>query len=178
MSGVDGSSSLIGNFFRLGVGSRCVAITDTDYLQWHTEVVAIGVLGFIDKGSSIVDFFTALNRLMSDQTLFASESVEPINSLKLTRRQHDVLDLIHRGYVSKEIARKLGIAKGTVDNHVSALLDVLGANSRAHAVSIAVELGLLAADSLPARGQSKVSIDENNDTKEDAGIAAPLESMY
>jgi DNA-binding CsgD family transcriptional regulator len=66
----------------------------------------------------------------------------PVN---LTRRQADVLNLLQRGYSSKRIAAQLGLNKGTVDNHVSGLLRVIGANNRAHALAIAAELGILGA---------------------------------
>lgn len=66
-------------------------------------------------------------------------------TVNLTRRQADVLSLLNRGYSSKRIAAQLGLNKGTVDNHVSGLLRVIGANNRAHALARAAELGILAA---------------------------------
>ena len=44
----------------------------------------------------------------------------------LSPRQQQMLDLIARGYSDEEIARKLGLAVGTVKVHVSALLAKLG----------------------------------------------------
>jgi len=64
-------------------------------------------------------------------------------AVNLTRRQADVLSLLNRGYSSKRIAAQLGLNKGTVDNHVSGLLRVIGANNRAHALARAAELGIL-----------------------------------
>lgn len=64
--------------------------------------------------------------------------------IRLTRRQVDVLELLQRGYSSKRIAAQLGLTKGTVDNHVSGLLRALGASNRAHALTLASDLGLRA----------------------------------
>ncbi len=64
--------------------------------------------------------------------------------LGLTRRQHDVLDLLCAGLTNDEIARRLYISAKTVDHHVSAVLAKLGAANRREAARIAVERGLLA----------------------------------
>ena len=62
--------------------------------------------------------------------------------LGLTRREHEVLDLIVGGHTNAEIAGQLFISAKTVDHHVSAVLAKLGAPSRNVAASEAVRLGL------------------------------------
>ena len=62
--------------------------------------------------------------------------------LGLTRREHEVLDLIVDGHTNAEIAEQLFISAKTVDHHVSAVLAKLGATSRNVAASEAVRLGL------------------------------------
>ena len=62
--------------------------------------------------------------------------------LGLTRREHEVLDLIVDGRTNAEIAEQLFISAKTVDHHVSAMLAKLGAPSRSVAASEAVRLGL------------------------------------
>jgi len=62
--------------------------------------------------------------------------------LGLTRREHEVLDLIVDGRTNAEIAEQLFISAKTVDHHVSAVLAKLGAPSRGVAASEAVRLGL------------------------------------
>jgi DNA-binding CsgD family transcriptional regulator/tetratricopeptide (TPR) repeat protein len=62
--------------------------------------------------------------------------------LGLTRREHEVLDLIVDGRTNAEIAEQLFISAKTVDHHVSAVLAKLGAPSRNVAASEAVRLGL------------------------------------
>ncbi|MEN3308791.1 MAG: hypothetical protein V7603_4993 [Micromonosporaceae bacterium] len=63
--------------------------------------------------------------------------------LGLTRREHEVLDLICAGYTNAEIARRLVIAVKTVDHHVSAVLAKLGASTRTIAAAEAARLGLV-----------------------------------
>jgi DNA-binding CsgD family transcriptional regulator/tetratricopeptide (TPR) repeat protein len=57
--------------------------------------------------------------------------------LGLTRRQHDVLDLIADGHTNAQIAERLFISAKTVDHHVSAILAKLQAPDRATAGRIA-----------------------------------------
>lgn len=52
----------------------------------------------------------------------------------LTAQETAVLRLVAGGYSNKEVARHLGIAMGTVKNHVSEVLRKLGARDRTHAV--------------------------------------------
>lgn len=51
----------------------------------------------------------------------------------LSERQLEVLVLVSKGLTSKEIGRHLAISPSTVDNHVKAAVDRLGAKNRHHA---------------------------------------------
>ncbi len=62
--------------------------------------------------------------------------------LGLTRREHEVLDLICDGHTNAEIAALLFISVKTVDHHVSAVLAKLGATTRLAAAARAADLGL------------------------------------
>ena len=66
----------------------------------------------------------------------------------LTFREIDVLRLIAAGNANKNIADHLGIGEATVKTHVTNILSKLGANDRAHAVTIGLKRGII---DLPAR---------------------------
>lgn len=53
--------------------------------------------------------------------------------MTLSQRQAECLLLAGQGYTSKEIARSIGISPSTVDNHIGAAIDRLGARNRAEA---------------------------------------------
>ncbi|WP_422081921.1 helix-turn-helix transcriptional regulator [Ulvibacterium sp.] len=65
------------------------------------------------------------------------------NPEQLTNRQLEILHLLKEGMTNLEIADKLFISTRTVDNHVSAILDKLNSETRAKAVLVASEKGIL-----------------------------------
>lgn len=61
----------------------------------------------------------------------------------LTDRETEILRLMASGYSNKEIANSLGVAEGTVKNHVSNILSKLGVRDRTRAVLKAFEIGIV-----------------------------------
>lgn len=61
----------------------------------------------------------------------------------LTRREMEVLSQLGLGKANKEIAAILHISIGTVEQHISHIFDHLGCDTRAQAIIIAMERGLL-----------------------------------
>lgn len=70
----------------------------------------------------------------------------------LTPREREVLAAMAEGLAAKAIARRLGIAVKTVENHKIRIFDKLGVRSQANAVSVAIGWGLLAGPSPPGNG--------------------------
>jgi HD-GYP domain-containing protein (c-di-GMP phosphodiesterase class II) len=62
----------------------------------------------------------------------------------LTPREVEILRLLARGLLNKEIARRLGITPKTVGNHVEHIYAKIGVSTRAAAALFATEHGLLA----------------------------------
>jgi DNA-binding NarL/FixJ family response regulator len=65
------------------------------------------------------------------------------NPMLLTRREHEVLELICEGHANAEIAKLLFISTKTVDHHVSAVLAKLHVPTRNRAAVKAARLGLV-----------------------------------
>src|SRR5215470_6881007 len=61
----------------------------------------------------------------------------------LTAREIDVLRLVAAGNANKNIADQLAIGEATVKAHVSNILSKLSANDRTHAVTIALQRGII-----------------------------------
>ena len=64
-------------------------------------------------------------------------------SINLTEREQEVLEAVARGERSKEIAAHLGISERTVKAHLAGIYNKLGADSRAAAIAVAAQRGLL-----------------------------------
>lgn len=65
------------------------------------------------------------------------------NPCGLTHRELEILRLLATGLTNAELARKLFVSPKTIDHHVSAVLGKLQVRSRAQAVTVAHELGLM-----------------------------------
>jgi DNA-binding NarL/FixJ family response regulator len=73
----------------------------------------------------------------------AAEMADHAADDDLTEREIDVLRLIAAGNSNKRIADQLSIGEATVKSHVTNILSKLGANDRAHAVTIALDRGFI-----------------------------------
>lgn len=73
----------------------------------------------------------------------AAQIAEHSTDDALTEREIDVLRLIATGNSNKLIADHLGIGEATVKSHVSNILSKLGANDRAHCVTLALQRGII-----------------------------------
>src|SRR5215469_15850723 len=61
----------------------------------------------------------------------------------LTRREQEVLELMALGLANKEIAKRLGLGRRTVETHINPVLGKLDVSSRTRAVVEAGRVGLL-----------------------------------
>jgi NarL family two-component system response regulator YdfI len=61
----------------------------------------------------------------------------------LTERERAILIAVARGERSKEIARLFGVSERTVKAHLTSIYTKLNVDSRASAVAVALEHGLL-----------------------------------
>jgi DNA-binding NarL/FixJ family response regulator len=61
----------------------------------------------------------------------------------LSVREQEVLRLVAKGQANKVIARQLFISPSTVNYHLTAIFNKLGADTRAQAVAVAAQRGLL-----------------------------------
>jgi DNA-binding CsgD family transcriptional regulator len=64
-------------------------------------------------------------------------------SVGITPRELEVLELIAQGMSNREIAGKLSVSENTIKTHSSRVLDKLGAKRRTQAVQFGKEMGLI-----------------------------------
>jgi DNA-binding NarL/FixJ family response regulator len=120
----------------LKAGARGYLLKDVslDQLVDAVKTVAGG-------GSLVAPVVT--QRLLSGLERMHNEFVSLDRPDPLTDRETEILRLMAGGYSNKEIANSLGVAEGTVKNHVSNILSKLGVRDRTRAVLKAFELGIV-----------------------------------
>ena len=113
--------------------------------SWDNVLRALELetLGVVDKCGTSAHYTAALNialqgtihipnGMKGTQLRHASRRLEQVGG-NLTRRQQDVLELLALGKSNKQICRILGMAEGTVKNHINAMVRQLGVRNRTEA---------------------------------------------
>lgn len=88
-------------------------------------------------------FARLLSLTQSSSSDATAERAKKTDKRELTERERSILTGVARGERSKEIAAHLGITAATVAAHLTNIYAKLGADSRASAVAIALQRGLL-----------------------------------
>ena len=102
----------------------------------------VGAVKTVAEGGSIVKP-AVTQRLLKGLENLKNEFSSLDRPDPLTERETEILRLMAGGYSNKEIANSLGVAEGTVKNHVSNILSKMGVRDRTRAVLKAFEMALL-----------------------------------
>ena len=140
MSGLDVASRLQGRS-----STRVIVLTTFARSGYLRRALEAGVYGYVLKARPATTLADAVRRVQQgtrviDPMLAAEAWAEPD---PLTARQREVLRLSIEGTRTAGIARRLGLAAGTVRNHLSEAISRLGATNRIDAARIARRKGWL-----------------------------------
>jgi NarL family two-component system response regulator YdfI len=122
-----------------------------------------GARGFLLKDTGRETLFNAIRAAARGETLLkpeiiarllslsqapappsaAAQSSPTSGGLSLSEREREVLAWVALGERSKEVAVRLGISERTVKAHLDSIYNKLGVDSRAAAVSVALQKGLI-----------------------------------
>lgn len=112
------------------------------------DYVQAGVSGFILKDASIEDFFKTIRSVneglqvlpshltgslfsqIVEQAMNGDKPSKAFDSVRMTKRERQVIELIADGSTNKEIAQILHLSTFTVKSHVHNILEKLTLNSR------------------------------------------------
>ena len=146
MDGTDATRAIRGE----NPDARIIALTSYDGDQDIYRALEAGVRGYILKEMVHTEVVKAIRTVLSGKRLMPPEVAERLSEyfpqVALTPREVEVLSFVARGLANKVIAHKLGTANGTIKMHVQNILEKLGASDRTHAVTIAIERGILHLD--------------------------------
>ncbi len=120
------------------LNTRIVVLTAHPEAQLPAELVALGVAGFVDKNSPLEQIDRAVQCVLEGGMFFSATVPPPVPSLEaeaalpragadsLSAREREVVRLVARGLVSKEIAARLDLSARTVEKHRARILAKLG----------------------------------------------------
>ncbi len=120
----------------LKAGARGYLLKDVSLEQLVDAVKEVAGGGSLVQPVVTQRLLSGLERMHNDFT--SLDRPDP-----LTDRETEILRLMAGGYSNKEIANSLGVAEGTVKNHVSNILSKLGVRDRTRAVLKAFEIGIV-----------------------------------
>ncbi|HLH38817.1 MAG TPA: response regulator transcription factor [Bryobacteraceae bacterium] len=127
--------------------AKIIALTSYDGDQDIYRALEAGVRGYMLKEMVHTDVIRAIRTVHSGKRLMPHEVAQRLSEyfpqVALTPREVEVLGFVARGMANKEIAEKLGTASGTIKMHIQNILEKLGAADRTHAVTIAIQRGIL-----------------------------------
>ncbi|HKI52498.1 MAG TPA: response regulator transcription factor [Anaerolineales bacterium] len=116
-----------------------------------------GARGYLLKDTGRSTLFDTIRAAARGETLLKPEIMARVlaqknapaaksksdSTINLTDREFEVLESVARGERSKEVAAHLGISERTVKAHLASIYNKLGVDSRAAAIAVAAQNGLL-----------------------------------
>lgn len=140
----------------------CVLLLSDDEGPEHVaQALAAGAYGYLPKTAPPQQLVDAVRTVARGELALPPELVYPLTRRRaardgrvrpLTARELQVLRLVAAGLRNKEIAARLHLSTRTVETHLHAILNKLGASSRTEAVVQGMARGWLLPSGGPAEG--------------------------
>lgn len=123
----------------------CLILTSYDNHSSIFDALAAGASGYLLKRTPPAEIVTAIEQVRAGGSpmsphiarqvvSFFYRTPAPSSEAALTEREHEVITLLARGAMYKEIAYDLNISIETVRSHVKKIYDKLHAHSRTEAI--------------------------------------------
>jgi DNA-binding NarL/FixJ family response regulator len=144
LNGIEAMSRILGEF----PDARFIVLTTYQGDAQVMRALRAGAQSYLLKGhdQELIEVIHAVvegrKRIPPE---IAAELAEHATDEELTVREIEALRLIAAGNSNKQIADRLFVAEATIKSRVTNILSKLGANDRAHAVTIAIRRGIIEA---------------------------------
>ncbi|MCU0420708.1 MAG: response regulator transcription factor [Cyclobacteriaceae bacterium] len=149
MSGIE----LIGHLRARYPALKIVGMTGFDEEDTILELIQSGVHGVLFKRSTDADELKrCMEAVLAGKTFYAKELHERLarnelnlsrNPMPLSKREHQVLQLICQGFSTKQIAADLHMSEYTTDGHRKEMLKKTNTKNTAELVAYALRNGLM-----------------------------------
>jgi len=129
------------------VAPRVVVVGGMDR-EWEIRhALDRGIRGYLVAGCGLDEIVAGVRAVHRGERYLsgdvAARLAESVSEESLTHREEEVLRLVVEGLCNKAIARRLGIAVGTVKSHLKSVFGKLDVESRTQAVAAVERRGLL-----------------------------------
>ncbi|HLI29172.1 MAG TPA: response regulator transcription factor [Chloroflexota bacterium] len=129
---------------------RFLVLTTYDTEMYIAPALAAGARGYLLKDAAPDELVRGVRAVMEGRAALEpsvaarllDRMAEPEGG-ELSEREREVLGLLVRGASNKGIAHQLGLSENTVKAHVAHIFNKLGVQSRAEAVAVALQRGLV-----------------------------------
>ncbi|TWP49133.1 response regulator transcription factor [Lentzea tibetensis] len=155
MPGVSGIAALE-RIVAAGSSARVLMLTTFDLDEYVYDALRAGACGFVLKEAEPARLLSAIATVAAGDMLFGPtitrrlvesflrrDVVAPVGLDGLTDREREVLRLVGTGITNAAIATRLTVTEGTVKTHLNRVMTKLRLSSRAQAVVMAYESGLV-----------------------------------
>ena len=155
MDGIEATEIVIGRYPHVKV----IMLTMHDDEQFITHMVDLGAHGYLLKNADVTELELAIHKVMKQGYYFNDKVSEVLltsligkkakmdkkkkNGINLSKREHEVLQLICEGFTNSEIAEKLFLSTRTVEGYRYKLCDKVGVKNTAGLVRYAIKNGLV-----------------------------------
>jgi len=143
LSGIDAILAIRSEFST----ARTIALTSYGGDADIRRALKAGVQAYLTKDLLQDELLTAIRVVHKGET-YVPASLATVLSAQaarpdLTPRELQILELVVRGFVNKQIAFSLNLSEFTVKNHMKRLLGKLGVQDRTQAATAAIERGII-----------------------------------
>jgi DNA-binding NarL/FixJ family response regulator len=102
-----------------------------------------GAAAYVLKGEPLTHLISIIDQLENSEYHFAAPAL-PQNRFDLTQRELDVIQILQKGWSSKEMGAHLFLSEATVKTHLAAIYRKLEVNNRTQAIVVALANHLIA----------------------------------
>lgn len=147
LGGLDATSAV--TRLRRGIDAPIVVFAANGNMRVLSQALKAGARACVRKDSSAEVLSKAIEAAragefyidssLADDDGYAADSAD----LSLTERQREILQMFADGHHTERVAEALGLSTETIRTHTKRILAKLNANTRTHAVAIAVRAQIL-----------------------------------
>jgi DNA-binding NarL/FixJ family response regulator len=126
--------------------ARIVVFSNSARGEEVYQALKLGAVGFVVKDMKLERLLEAIRQVHAGEKYVPPELAVRMSErifTQLSEREKEVLKLIAKGRLNKEIGATLGVTEGTVKVHVTSILSKLEVTARTETLVVAVRHGLI-----------------------------------